>query len=152
AFSVACQVSYRQLSDPQQTMFRLLGSAPGPDLSVPGAAALMGCALPGARTLLDDLHGLSLLEEAVPARYHLLDPLRAFATSVPSTSDTSVAVERLLDYYLASTAAAVATLYPFDVERQPVVRLESPVVQTFTDQEAANGWLSGERPNLVAAI
>ncbi len=149
--TVACTVSYQQLTDPQQELFRLFAQVPGPDLSAPGAAALVAATVPRARALLEDLHRVSLLEESAPERFHMLDPLRDYATSeLPTPSGD--AVERLLDFYLTSTAAAMGVLFPFDRDRQPDIDAKSPLALRFADKAAALSWLDDERRNLVATI
>lgn len=149
--AVACTVSYQQLTEPQQDLFRLFAQIPGPDLSAPGAAALVATTVPQARGLLEDLHRVSLLEEPAPERFHMLDPLRDYATAaLPPVGPEPVA--RLLDFYLASTAAAMAVLFPFDADRQPDVSVTSAAALNFADSAAALSWLDDERRNLVAAI
>ena len=59
-------VPWESLDDAQRTLFRLFELAPGRDLSVPGVAALTGVDPSKTRSLLDELHGASLLEESVP--------------------------------------------------------------------------------------
>jgi DNA-binding SARP family transcriptional activator/tetratricopeptide (TPR) repeat protein len=152
---IACRVSYEQLDEPHKTLFRVLGRIPGPDLSVAAAAALADCDVPRARSLLNDLHGVSLLEEAVPERYHMLDPLKEFAESIPlpdAPREAAEALERLLDFYLVTTSSAIATAFPFDRDQQPAVAHTCPVIVTVDSEKAALGWLSTEWPNLVAAI
>lgn len=152
--AIACMVSYQQLDESQRAMFRLFGANPGHDLSVPAASAFAGDDVPRARQLLDDLHEVSLLEEAVPERYHILDPLKQFAESVSADErDGAIdhALDRLLDFYLVNTASAIETAFPFD-RAQPAVDRDSPVLAAFADQTAALEWLTAERPNLVAAI
>lgn len=149
AAAAACTVSYRQLTEPQQALFRLFARAPGVDLSANGAAALADCPVPAAHGLLADLHRASLLEEPAPERFTMLDPLRSFALTLPGDDD---AVPRLLDFYLASTAAAMAGVFPHGVDRQPPVDRTSPATPRFADQHAALAWLDAERPNLVSAI
>lgn len=151
AAAVACTVSYQQLSADQQELFRLFATVPGPDLSAAGAAALVARPVPRARALLEDLHRVSLLEESEPERFHMLDPLRDYATSfLPPAGPAPVG--RLLDFYLVSTAAAMAVLFPFDRDRQPTIAVTSPVALRFADSTAALSWLDDERRNLVAAI
>jgi DNA-binding SARP family transcriptional activator/tetratricopeptide (TPR) repeat protein len=152
---VACLVSYQELDPLQQTLFRLYGLIPGEDLGVHGAAALAHCDLPRARALLDDLHRASLIEEAVPERYHMLDPLKDFAALVPRPAtphEGPEALERLLDFYLVTASKAIATAFPFDRDQQPTVDRLCLVVPVFRDQKAALTWLATERTNLVAAI
>ncbi|TDV51053.1 AfsR/SARP family transcriptional regulator [Actinophytocola oryzae] len=147
---MACTVSYDQLTDAQRTLFRFFALTPGPDLSAPGAAALMG--VPRARGLLDDLHRMSLLEEAAPERFQMLDPLRDYVLAAHPPDDPVEAVDRLLDFYLAGTASAVAAMFPFDLDGQPKVSATSPVAPTFAGEPAAKAWLDTERGNLVAAV
>lgn len=146
----ACTVSYDQLTEEQQTLFRVFALAPGADLSAPGAAALMG--VPRARALLEDLHRVSLLEESAPERFQMLDPLRDYVLAAHPPEDPIAPVDRLLDFYLVTTAAAMATAFAFDRDRQPAPNADSPVGLTFADEEAALDWLDGERYNLVAAV
>lgn len=146
-------VSYQQLDGPQRILFRLLGHLPGHDLSGYGAAALMACDLAHARDLLDGLHAVSLLEEGSPEQYHLLDPLKEFASTLAGPDgphEPAEALGRLLDFYLVTTSEAITTAFPFN--RAPAVERKCPVMPTFREPKAALAWLGAERPNLVAAI
>jgi DNA-binding SARP family transcriptional activator/tetratricopeptide (TPR) repeat protein len=145
----ACTVSYRNLDPDQQSMFRLCARHPGPDFTTHAAAALMNCPTIRARGLLDGLHGVSLIDEIAAERYRLPDPLKQYAVHAlpPETPD---ALDRLLDYYLVTTANATAVAFPFDRPGQPSVDRESPVSQRFPDQPSALEWLADERANLVA--
>ncbi|HEX5115349.1 MAG TPA: BTAD domain-containing putative transcriptional regulator [Pseudonocardiaceae bacterium] len=147
-------VSYGQLSDQQRTMFRLLSTLPGPDLTVTAAAALGGCAVPAARTLLDELHSASLLEEIQPERYRMLDPLKEYAAGItPATPiEADDAMDRLLDCQLVTVAAAMRIAFPSDSRRQPAAHVTSPVALRFDDAQPALAWLNAERLNLSAAI
>lgn len=145
----AVRVSYQQLGEPQRAMFRLLGSLPGPDVDVVGGAALAGCGVAEARLLLDDLHEVSLLEEAAPERYQMLDPLKEFAADAPAPEPALV---RLLDFYLVTLAAAVGAAYPFDRAQLPASDRTCPVTPDFADAGAGLRWIAAERDNLVAAI
>ncbi|MEV4144622.1 tetratricopeptide repeat protein [Amycolatopsis sp. NPDC049691] len=145
----AVRVSYQQLGEPQRAMFRLLGSLPGPDVGVAGGAALAGCDVAEARLLLDDLHEVSLLEEAAPERYQMLDPLKEFAAVEPASEQALV---RLLDFYLVTLAAAVGAAYPFDRAQLPAPDRSCAVTPKFADEAAGLRWIVAERDNLVAAI
>src|SRR5262249_32712524 len=132
----------------------LLGALSGQDIGVPAAAALTGRDVAGAQALLDDLHGMSLLDEAAPGRYHVLDPLKEFAGSLPPASATELeaALIRLLDFYLVTSGSAIAAAFPFDRDRQPVIDRTCSVALSFDDQQAALDWVTTERPNLIAAV
>ena len=145
----AVRVSYQQLGEPQRAMFRLLGGLPGPDVDVVGGAALAGCDVAEARLLLDDLHEVSLLEEAAPERYQMLDPLKEFAAGEPAPRPALV---RLLDFYLVTLAAAVGAAYPFDRAQLPASDRSCAVTPDFAGADAGLGWIAAERDNLVAAI
>ena len=74
--------SYRTADEDAARLFRLLGLAPGPDISVPAAAALSG--LPGGRVrqLLDRLAALHLVEEKPGRRFEQHDLIRAYAAEL----------------------------------------------------------------------
>ncbi|UOZ11343.1 tetratricopeptide repeat protein [Amycolatopsis sp. WQ 127309] len=149
----ACAVSYGQLDELEQLLFRLFGRLPGHDLSVPAAAALVGTTPARARELLEGLLRASLLEEPAHGRYRILDPLKEYARGLHTHADTDT--ERLgplLDFYLVTTSNAIRAAYPFDQDRQPAVRRECPSAVEFGDNQAALTWLSGERLNLLAVI
>ena len=147
---VACTVSYDQLTEEQRTLFRFFALAPGPDLSARGAAALMGAR--GVRGLLEDLHRMSLLEESAPGRFQMLDPLRDYVLAAHPPAERVAAVDRLLDFYLAATSAAIAEMFPLHRDQRPPVSVTSEVVPPFPDRAAAQTWLDDERGNLVAAV
>jgi len=152
---LAYAVSYRQLSARQQTLFRLFGRVPGTDLSVPAAAALINGSPRQGQFLLEDLLEVSLLEETNVERYRMLDPLREFAGTLSATepdTETTVAIDRLLDYYLVTVASAMTVAFPFDRDRQPSADRACAVAPVFADADAARSWLSAERSNLLAAI
>jgi tetratricopeptide (TPR) repeat protein len=155
AAGVAVGMSYRQLSDQQRRMFRLLATLPGPDVSVEGAAGLAGCSVAGARTLLDELYGVSLADEIQAGRYRLLDPLKEYAAAIEPASpqELDAARDGLLDFQLVTAAAAIRAIFPPDTHRQPEVRRTSAVALGFADDAgAAKAWLVAERLNLSAAI
>ncbi|MER5748658.1 NB-ARC domain-containing protein [Streptomyces sp. NPDC002088] len=60
-------------------LFRLLALHPGPDFSVPAAAALAGLPVRRVRPLLAELSGVHLVNESAPGRYAFHDLLRAHA-------------------------------------------------------------------------
>lgn len=151
---VACTVSYQQLEQRQRALFRLFGHFPGHDIDPRGAAALAGCDLGQARSLLEQLYGLCLLVETSPHRYRMLDPVKNFAATLAQETplEHHEGLTRLLDFYLVSTATAVATAFPFDWEPQSGVDTNSPVAPALRDQKEAMAWLAAEWPNLVASI
>jgi len=147
----AFDLSYAALPSQAQRLFRLLGVVPGPDLSVPAAAALTGASLESAADLLDLLTRAHLVEARGSDRYACHDLLRLYAADQTSTQDSKeahdTALERLDEHYLRTADAAARRLYP-QMLRLPVPETGAPV--TFKDHAAALAWLTVERPNLVA--
>lgn len=96
--------SYRALKPHAMTTLRLLGLAPGPDISLPAVTALTGLAVHQARLVLRDLENLSLLLQHEPGRYRMHDLIRLHASQDAghslSTDSHGTALRRLTDFYL----------------------------------------------------
>ncbi|GAA3013068.1 AfsR/SARP family transcriptional regulator [Actinokineospora diospyrosa] len=153
--AAALRMSYQLLDPARQRMFRLFGHLPGPELDVKGAAALAGCDVATARTALDYLHEVCLIEEVTTERYQMLDPLKEFAAAEHSPvtpTEAEAALLRLLDFYLVSLTSAVSAAYPFDRHLQPTAHRDCAAALTFTDPRDALRWVEDEQGNLVAAI
>jgi DNA-binding SARP family transcriptional activator len=75
--------SFRQLSASAARMFVLLGTHPGPDISVPAAASLAGVPVRAARGALDQLVCVGLAAEHGYGTYAFHDLLRAYAAEQP---------------------------------------------------------------------
>ncbi|SCG34963.1 AfsR/SARP family transcriptional regulator [Micromonospora rifamycinica] len=151
---VAFDLSYRMLPARARTMFCLLGVAPGHDISVSAAAALLGDTTATAELLLEQLVGSHLLDERSPGRFTYHDLLRLYArrqAQIEITPETRrAALRRLLDHYLHTADAAARQLYPQMFRlRLPDPPRGVPVIP-LDDHQAALGWLDNERPNLVA--
>jgi tetratricopeptide (TPR) repeat protein len=145
--------SYRHLPAAVARTFRLLAWHPGPDLDLYAAAALAGTDLTEARRAVDDLARAHLVHPAGAARYSMHDLLRAYTVSLPvpdHDSDPKAALDRLFDYYLATAAAAIDTLYPAEAHRRPPVRPVRTPTPDLADPAAALAWLDAERGCLVA--
>jgi tetratricopeptide (TPR) repeat protein len=152
----AFALSYQQLRPAAQTLFRLLGLHPGPDIATGAAAALAGRDLPDADELLTELLDAHLVEERIAGRYVLHNLLREYAgelTAADLPADRSAATRRILEYYLHTSAAATFFLepdnpVPFNYELGPV----PSQIRAPNDRAAAESWFDAERSNLIAAI
>lgn len=148
----AHELSYRTLDPATRRTFRLLGLAPGPDVTARSAAALTRLPLDTAARHLDQLAAAHLAQEHAPGRYRLHELLRRYAAERADTEDTGqereAAVHALLRLYLHRADAATDRLYPFAM-RLPRPR---PAESAFPDDDAARAWLEVELPNLVAAV
>lgn len=152
----ALEISYRAVPEPARKTFRLLGLAPGPDISAAAAAALVGTVEAQVEPLLRQLTNAHLLEEHAPRRFAFHDLLRGYARELAEAEDTPAdqaeAVHRLLEWYLYHSDSAANVLAP-GVLRLPLpdVRIP-PAVVTFDDPGDATEWVDAERGNLIAAI
>ena len=146
--------SLRHLPEPVVRTFGLLGHHPGPDFDAYAAAALAGLDVRQARELLERLAQAHLVHRVGPDRYGMHDLLRAYASGFSENErpqETVAGVGRLLDYYLATTVAAMAALNPSEVAQLPA----APAGVTgpdLTQADAANRWLRAELAALVMAV
>ncbi len=149
--------SYQALEPELARAFRLIALYPGPDVSLPPAAALFGATEPQARRWLAALTAVHLVEQRHPGRYQMHDLLRAYAAE--HTAEHSVeaerALERMLTWYVHTAGNAEAGFAP-DSRREPlsIGDLDALAIapMTFPDSTGATSWLSGERASLIAAF
>jgi DNA-binding SARP family transcriptional activator len=148
--------SYRQLTDPAARMFRLLGTHPGPDISIPAAASLCGVSPRQARRLLAQLTAASLLAEHRPGRYACHDLLRAYAAELAgeagSEAEHVAAVTRYLDHYVHTAHAAAQLMAPVGhpIALSPVTPGVQP--ERLAGQQEALAWFRAEHQVLLAVI
>jgi DNA-binding SARP family transcriptional activator/tetratricopeptide (TPR) repeat protein/DNA-binding XRE family transcriptional regulator len=154
AVRAAFDLSYRALPSPAQRLFRLLGLAPGPDLTAEAAAALADIDVTDAARLVDQLASANLLDQPVPGRYGLHDLMRLYALERVTAEETeparAEARARLFDLYLHRVHAAARRLYEGPLRLPLPSSPRGPV--DFRDDAAASAWLESERGNLLAAI
>jgi tetratricopeptide (TPR) repeat protein len=156
AVRAAFDLSYVALDDRARRTFCLLGVIPGVDISVSGAAALLGCSADEAQDTLDILVSANLLENQAVDRYRFHDLLRVYAgdrarVDVPP-DERAEAFRRLADWHLYSVHAAVmkslASLYVSPLGSTP----SDVVPENFRTDEEALAWLNDERSNYLAVI
>lgn len=146
--------SYRALPAAPARLFRLLGLIPGPDITVPAAAALAGTTVREARESLRFLVGAHMLQ-AHEQRYRFHDLLRVYAAEQAArdepVEDRMAARRRLVDWYVRTADNALTVTVP---ERRRV-RLGPPSGDvtpiTFDGHAQAMDWYEAEQANLVAA-
>ncbi|MDH6575801.1 NB-ARC domain-containing protein [Kitasatospora sp. MAP5-34] len=149
--------AYRELSPDAQRLHRLLALHPGPDCSVPVAAAALG-EHPDAAGLLAELAELHLVEETALGRYRQHDQVRAHAARLAAAEEgparSGAAVRRMISRYLRLAAAADLVVMPLRWRLGPVYRslAAEPLVQAAASAEQALAFLERERPNLAAAV
>jgi tetratricopeptide (TPR) repeat protein len=152
--AAAFDLSYADLTTPEQQLFRRIGLVPGQSFDAYAAAALTDASPDAAGRLLDELFDQHLLTEPRTGHYQLHDLLREHARTLVGAdraAETDAAFLRLLDYYLraADTAAGHFGLWvtytPGHVDRPP------GCCPDLSTPEQATAWLETERANLQAA-
>jgi tetratricopeptide (TPR) repeat protein len=155
--AAAFDLSYGDLTEGQQRLFRRLGLHPGPDVDGNAAAALDGTGLASARRGLEALYNQYLLAETTQGRYRMHNLIREHARFLAEHSDPDgdrdQATARLLDYYQQACARVEALL---DLQHRPAhVPAADPVPAAFpplADQKQALDWARAERANLLACL
>jgi DNA-binding SARP family transcriptional activator/Tfp pilus assembly protein PilF len=152
AVRAAFDLSYATLSPGTRRLFRLLGLAPGADVTAAAVAALIGGTPAEARDGLDRLAGAHLVDEPVEGRFAFHDLLRQYAAERAYLEDgeaeLQAAVGRLVAWYVQEVDRAARLLSP-EILRLPA-RPGPVAAPTTADQQAALAWLDAELANLVA--
>ncbi|MFC5668406.1 ATP-binding protein [Kitasatospora misakiensis] len=152
----ALDASFEVLGPDTVRLYRLLGLLPFPVFTLDIVCAVGDLPPAEADRLLDGLIDVHLLEEMEGGfRFHDVVKLhaRARAEEVRDRPEGRAAVDRVLDWYLATTTAAEALLSPShrtlrrDYRAEPV-----PRVREFEDEPAAVGWLDAETGRLADTV
>ncbi|KAA8889733.1 hypothetical protein F3087_06835 [Nocardia colli] len=153
AVEAAFRLSYDQLDCAQARAFRMLAVPEVAEISLDGAAAILGSDRILVEELCESLVDLNLMETSASGRYTYHDLPRLFARELHLGPDAgepvSGALVRLLDFYLATMKNLMAVCNPGS--RLPE-HLGSTVAEglSFRDTIAAQYWLDVERPNLIS--
>jgi tetratricopeptide (TPR) repeat protein len=154
---MAFATSYRELHEFERSVFRLLSLNPGPDISLPAAAALTGLPMADCRRRLDALVAAHLLEQrGALDRYAFHDLLKAFAESLAQAEETTAVrretIRRMLDFYLHSAHRADRQVFAYrhGIPMPPVPNDVTPM--RFDDERGALEWCRRERRSLMAAV
>ncbi|BAL92957.1 putative AfsR-family transcriptional regulator [Actinoplanes missouriensis 431] len=110
----AFSLTYRQLPESPQRVFRLLGLYPGTVFDRLAVAALAGSSLEGALDALDDLVDVHLVEEPEPGSYRMHDLIRQFAGMLAAdlpAGEQRAALIGALDFEMHAAAAATTRGY-----------------------------------------
>lgn len=146
--------SYYALDAETADVFRLLGSAPGLDISLLAAASLTGQSTPRTRALLRKLEASHLVQQHSLGRYRMHDLVRLYAAERThhdhSSNSLNAALRRVVDFYLHTAHAGERLLYP---HRQPI-ELGQPTIgcvsYPFESEARALAWFAVEHPCLLA--
>ncbi|MEV6521028.1 BTAD domain-containing putative transcriptional regulator [Longispora sp. NPDC051575] len=148
-------LSYARLGPDARRLFRLVGLAPGTDISPASAGAVAGIGVAEATRLLDQLAAAHLVS-AGPDRYGCHDLLRLYAVERAEREDSSAeragALDRLTRYYLGTADAAARLLYPNKIRLAPETDPAAPEGIPLAGRSDASAWLEAELANLVAMV
>jgi tetratricopeptide (TPR) repeat protein/transcriptional regulator with XRE-family HTH domain len=154
--AAAFNLSYADLTEGQQRLFRRLGLHPGADIDAYAAAALDGTDLAAARRNLDALYDQYLLTEPAKRRYRLHDLIREHARALADRDDPDGdrdgALARLLDYYQHAAARTEALISRQGRPPAPVRGTRPGAVPDLAGLELALAWVRAERANLLACL
>ncbi|WP_031516697.1 AfsR/SARP family transcriptional regulator [Streptomyces sp. NRRL F-5123] len=151
ALRPAFQLSYLGLPLPQRQAFRRLSLHPGPDITVPVAAAILNVAPGAAENLIEGLLSAHMLREPVADRCTFHDLLHEYAVQLVTSEDDEPLREhivlRLAHYYVQAVDEADRVAY----RREPRISGEAAgSLPRFADAAAAIAWLAAERENVLA--
>ncbi|MFF0082379.1 BTAD domain-containing putative transcriptional regulator [Streptomyces canus] len=149
--------SYRLLDEHAARLFRLLALHPGPHITAPAAASLVGLPLARTRRALAALAGSCLVEQPLPGRYSLHDLIRSYAGELTQTHDSAQerhhATLRVLDHYMF-TAYGANQLLKQDTTAELELGAPGPGVapEKFTGGKQATRWFTAEHRVLAGLL
>ncbi|MFI6585613.1 AfsR/SARP family transcriptional regulator [Embleya sp. NPDC050493] len=149
--------SYRSLDEPAARLFRFLALHPGPHITAPAAAGLVGLPLAGTRRALAALAASCLVEQPLPGCYGVHDLLRCYAGELTRIHDTAQerhhATLRVLEHYMF-TAYGANQLLKQDTTAELDLGVPGPgvVPERFTDVRQATRWFAAEHRVLDALL
>ncbi|MGW5355133.1 ATP-binding protein [Streptomyces sp. NPDC004031] len=156
AVQTALDASYQGLPAGAAGGYRQLGLLPAAVFGAGLVAAACALSTADARSLLDELVDISLLEELAPDRYRFHDLIRLHAAQRAAAEDPAEeradTVRRALDWYLWTATEARTLLSPTHrrLNRTYLHVPQGPA--PFTDPADALAWLDAERLDLMAAV
>ncbi|MDH6708721.1 DNA-binding SARP family transcriptional activator [Kitasatospora sp. MAA19] len=152
--AAALELTVRTLPEPAVELFRLLGVHPGQQVDTAAAASLAGTDRRAAAAWLELLHLAHLIEESAPGRFerHNLIRLHArhAAEELPAAT-RAAALTRLVDHYLAATAAGLVLARPEARHHRPAHRPTGGAPGFGTSADAL-AWFRTEEPTVRALI
>jgi tetratricopeptide (TPR) repeat protein/transcriptional regulator with XRE-family HTH domain len=154
--TAAFNLSYQDLTQDQQLLFRRLGLHPGTDIDAYAAAALDDTSQATARRTLQALYDQYLLAEPTRGRYRMHDLIREHASTLAARDDPGEdreqAVGRLLGYYRHAAERADHHITRY-VRPGPVIpEKPGPAAPPLPDRTRSLAWARAERANLLACL
>jgi DNA-binding SARP family transcriptional activator/tetratricopeptide (TPR) repeat protein len=150
------ELSYQSLYDELRRGFLLLGMMVGSSADLHGAAALLGCDLPEADDLLQDLVSVCLLDEPGVDHYRFHDLIGAYARQkalqlIPS-AEIETARRRMADHYLDMAQRAARMMGPRGHDYVVGSTDSSRYRNDFSTRVEAAAWFDRHQENLAATV
>ena len=147
----AFEMSYEQLADSAQRVFRRLAVAPGRDFDAALAAVAGGMAIEDAWDALDNLVDLGLLQDSAAGRYRFHNLVRLFARErlqEEPLADREALTTRVTSWLLRMATMAGRWFEP--AHRRP--DRPDPDLAVMSSAEEAERWLRGNADNWLGAL
>jgi tetratricopeptide (TPR) repeat protein len=153
AVRAAFDLSYQDLDQGQERLFRLLSLNPGPEISTEAVAILTGLNSVRARRGLESLARAHLVERGVlGGRWRMHDLVRSFAGGLAARDpERRTALEHLFSWYAHSVNAADAVMRPGRI-RPDLGAYAGERLASFGTRNDALTWCDVEQSNLAAAV
>ena len=147
-------MSYHYLDPDQQSMLRLLGAFPGPDVDQYVGAALADLPVGNADQVLENLLDGHLVEQPTAYRYRMHDLVKQYIRTL--TDETSAPREgeanrRMLDYFVHTAKRAALLIGTTDIAHVEIDVGRPRAAPALAGYAEALAWLDGERQNLMSA-
>jgi tetratricopeptide (TPR) repeat protein len=153
--TASLDASYTALDPGTARAYRLMATNPGPDVTVPAAAALLDADEPAAEQLAVALAAASLIEETAPGRWRYHHLVREHAAGLAAQDDTAAerkaATARVIDYYLRGSAAADLLVLPGRLRIAAAFGLPILNPPAFATTADALAWCDAEQAGLLEA-
>ncbi|GLY51447.1 hypothetical protein [Lentzea sp. NBRC 102530] len=148
--------SYDALPSNMSDTFRALGLHPGGPIRVEAASALMGQAPSQAEGHLLALAAVHLLEQTGQDGFVMHDLVHSYALELArernTPEDNKAALERLVDWYLCTGAAATRLLWPSRPRRRLNLPERGLTTLSFRGTKDALKWFEDELRLLVRLV
>ncbi|WP_158678663.1 tetratricopeptide repeat protein [Streptomyces sulphureus] len=148
--------SYQALTAEQAAVFRLVGLAPGSDLSLHAAASLMGGPVARARKVLRSLERASLVEQLGADHYRMHDLVRLYAAERAHADhphdECTAGLQRMAEFCARTAHDADVLIAPHHAAIELGERSLGCRPQPLASAEAAWEWFSVERANVMAVL
>ncbi|GGU39797.1 helix-turn-helix domain-containing protein [Lentzea flava] len=148
--------SHDALPDKMSNTFRLLGLHPGGPIRIEAAAALIDQPPSQAQGHLSALASVHLLEQTAEDRFVMHDLVHSYALELALEHDPQdhniAALERLVDSYLRTGAAATRLLWPSRPRRPIDLPRHNLTTLTFHRPADAIRWFEDELQLLVRLV